>query len=112
MWGRPGRLGLEIVCLPFIEPSRYVVLIVEMLICSVGGIISTYSFLEQDAPLYRNGYIISVSFLAFSAAMAIVYLGAVMWDNHRRDNMAVDSGVAAEIEEDAGDMAPTYRYNY
>ncbi|PKY02320.1 MFS transporter [Aspergillus campestris IBT 28561] len=79
---------------------------------NIGGIISTYSFLEQDAPLYRNGYIISVSFLAFSAAMAIVYLGAVMWDNHRRDNMVVDSGVAAEVEEDAGDMAPTYRYNY
>ena len=83
-----------------------------MLICSVGGIISTYSFLEKDAPQYRNGYIISVSFLSFSAAMAIVYLGAVFWDNRRRDKIVVDSNVAAELEEDAGDMAPTYRYNY
>ena len=44
--------------------------------------------------------------------MAIVYLGAVFWDNRRRDKMVVDSSVAAEVEEDAGDMAPTYRYNY
>ncbi|KNG89001.1 MFS transporter [Aspergillus nomiae NRRL 13137] len=82
---------------------------------NIGGIISTYSFLQKDAPLYRNGYIISLSFLCFSAAMAVVYFVALWFDNRKRDramaNGAVDSA-AEEQEEQEGDMALTYRYNY
>ncbi|KAK6813675.1 Major Facilitator Superfamily protein [Aspergillus parasiticus SU-1] len=85
---------------------------------NIGGIISTYSFLAKDAPLYRNGYIISLSFLCFSAAMAAIYFVAVWFDNRRRDramaNGAVDAqnSGAEEQEEYLGDMALTYRYNY
>ncbi|OGM50571.1 MFS transporter, partial [Aspergillus bombycis] len=82
---------------------------------NIGGIISTYSFLQKDAPLYRNGYIISLSFLCFSAAMAVVYIVALWFDNRKRDramaNGAVDSA-AEEQDEFLGDMALTYRYNY
>ncbi|GAB1203768.1 hypothetical protein APSETT445_002408 [Aspergillus pseudonomiae] len=82
---------------------------------NIGGIISTYSFLQKDAPLYRNGYIISLSFLCFSAAMAVVYFVALWFDNRKRDramaNGAVDSATE-EQEEQEGDMALTYRYNY
>ncbi|KAF7587166.1 hypothetical protein BBP40_007652 [Aspergillus hancockii] len=84
---------------------------------NIGGIISTYSFLQKDAPLYRNGYIISMSFLCFSAAMAIVYFAAIWFDNKRRDramaNGSADSqGPAEEQVAALGDMALTYRYNY
>ncbi|ODM22277.1 hypothetical protein SI65_03123 [Aspergillus cristatus] len=82
---------------------------------NIGGIISTYSFLEKDAPLYRPGYIISLSFLCFSAALCTCYFAACWWDNRRRDR-ALANGTAPVPTEDElaymGDMAPNYRYLY
>ncbi|RAH47915.1 MFS general substrate transporter [Aspergillus brunneoviolaceus CBS 621.78] len=84
---------------------------------NIGGIISTYSFLSKDAPFYRNGYIIGVSFLAFSAAMSCLYFLAIWHDNRKRDRAiaegTVDLNAISEAEEEyMGDMAPTYRYAY
>ncbi|KAA8643102.1 hypothetical protein EYZ11_005007 [Aspergillus tanneri] len=82
---------------------------------NIGGIISTYAFLEKDAPEYRPGYIISVSFLCFSAACCIAYLAAVWHDNRSRDKAAANGTMIeySELETDLlGDMAPTYRYAY
>ncbi|PWY85734.1 putative MFS transporter [Aspergillus sclerotioniger CBS 115572] len=82
---------------------------------NIGGIISTYSFLAKDAPLYRNGYIISLSFLCFSAACCIAYFVAIWAENKRRDR-AMTNGAPAELrgeeEEVLGDLAVTYRYAY
>ncbi|RJE22169.1 Major Facilitator Superfamily [Aspergillus sclerotialis] len=78
---------------------------------NIGGIISTFAFMEKDAPNYRPGYIISLSFLCFSAAMCILYVGACWWDNRKRDK-AVTPELSEEEEELMGDMAPTYRYDY
>ncbi|KAB8260831.1 putative MFS transporter [Aspergillus pseudonomiae] len=81
---------------------------------NIGGIISTYAFLKKDAPEYRPGYIISVSFLSFSAACCMVYFAAVWYDNRRRDQ-AIADGTAIPSDEDQellGDMALNYRYNY
>ncbi|KAL2819573.1 major facilitator superfamily domain-containing protein [Aspergillus cavernicola] len=81
---------------------------------NIGGIIATYSFLERDAPLYRNGYIIGLSFACFSAAMATLYLLAVWHENRQRDRIMAEGGVevTAEDEERLGDLASTYRYAY
>ncbi|KAF7178934.1 hypothetical protein CNMCM7691_007758 [Aspergillus felis] len=84
---------------------------------NIGGIISTYSFLAKGAPRYRNGYIISLSFLCLSAAMAIVYLLAALYDNKKRDraiaNGTIDLQALPEEElEYMGDLAPTFRYAY
>ncbi|KAF7166974.1 hypothetical protein CNMCM5623_000462 [Aspergillus felis] len=84
---------------------------------NIGGIISTYSFLAKGAPRYRNGYIISLSFLCFSAVMAIVYLLAALYDNKKRDrtiaNGTIDLQALPEEElEYMGDLAPTFRYAY
>ena len=82
---------------------------------AVGGIISTYSFLEKDAPLYRNGYIISLSFLCFSAALCIAYLFATWYDNRKRERGLADGTLAVPTEEEQerlGDMAANYRYLY
>ncbi|KAG2016849.1 hypothetical protein GB937_006051 [Aspergillus fischeri] len=84
---------------------------------NIGGIISTYSFLTKDAPRYRKGYIISLSLLCFSAAMAILYLLATLYDNKKR-NRAIQEGNIdmQELSEDEleymGDLAPTFRYVY
>lgn len=81
---------------------------------AVGGIISTYAFLKKDDS-YRNGYIISVSFLSFSAACCISYFMAIWTENRRRDRAAAN-GTAPEVQDQdqelLGDMAANYRYSY
>ncbi|EAW12537.1 putative MFS transporter [Aspergillus clavatus NRRL 1] len=82
---------------------------------NIGGFISTYTFLPKDAPLYRNGYIISLSFLCLSAACCIAYLLAVWNDNRKRDRAAANGAVVNLTEEEReflGDLAPNYRYTY
>ncbi|KAL4944120.1 hypothetical protein BDV06DRAFT_233853 [Aspergillus oleicola] len=80
---------------------------------NVGGIIGTYSFLEKNAPLYRNGYTIGLSFACFSGAMATLYLLAVWNDNKQRERIQAQGvQVTAEEEEKLGDLAVTYRYAY
>ncbi|KAL5050948.1 hypothetical protein BDW71DRAFT_194064 [Aspergillus fruticulosus] len=80
---------------------------------NIGGIIATYSFLEKDAPLYRNGYIIGLSFACFSAAMSTVYFFAVRYENRKRERLLAGGAVVtAEEEERLGDLACTYRYAY
>ncbi|KAK1140249.1 High-affinity nicotinic acid transporter [Aspergillus melleus] len=80
---------------------------------NIGGIISTFAFLEKDAPEYRPGFAISVSFLCFSAACCIAYFAAVWYDNHRRDQAAANGTVPEYSQEERdllGDMAPSYRF--
>lgn len=71
--------------------------------------------MEKDAPEYRPGFAISISFLCFSAACSIAYFAAVWYDNHRRDQAAAN-GTAPEYSKEEqdllGDMAPSYRYAY
>ena len=63
--------------------------------------------------MYRNGYIISVSFLSFSAACCISYFVAIWMENRRRDRVEA-SGVTLEVQDQQllGDMAVNYRYAY
>ncbi|KAL4805649.1 major facilitator superfamily domain-containing protein [Aspergillus unguis] len=80
---------------------------------TLGGIVATYSFLEEDAPLYRNGEIIGLSFACFSAVMATLYLVGLWYQNGQREKMLGQGAqVTAEEEEKLGDMACTYRYAY
>lgn len=78
---------------------------------TVGGIITTFSFREEDKPGYRPGYIISLSFMCLSGAMCIVYLAACWWDNTKRDRAEAPQ-LTEEEEEMMGDLAPSYRYQY
>ncbi|OJJ48844.1 hypothetical protein ASPZODRAFT_149834 [Penicilliopsis zonata CBS 506.65] len=84
---------------------------------NIGGIIATYSFLSKDAPLYRPGYSICLSFICLSAVACTVYLVAVWHENRKRDaNMITNpEALGDNTEEDVGmlgDLAPGYRYNY
>jgi hypothetical protein len=82
----------------------------------VGGIIATYSFLSKDAPEYRNGYIICISFACLSAAACIAYVVSLWYENRQRDRNATVTAtntITGEDEtEDLGDLAPSYRYAY
>ncbi|KKA21914.1 hypothetical protein T310_4078 [Rasamsonia emersonii CBS 393.64] len=87
---------------------------------NIGGIIATYSFLQKDAPNYRNGYIICISFCALSGASCVAYMLAVWLENRKRDREvtvthpdAAPSPEEREAEEEfLGDLAPSYRYTY
>ncbi|KKK25679.1 hypothetical protein ARAM_003708 [Aspergillus rambellii] len=81
---------------------------------NIGGILATYSFLEKDAPLYRNGYTIGLSFACFAVAMATLYLAALWFENRSRDRLMEQGPIqmTEEDEEELGDLACTYRYAY
>jgi hypothetical protein len=51
---------------------------------NIGGIIATYSFVQSDAPFYRKGYAICVSFICLSAVSCIAYALSVVWENGKR----------------------------
>uniref|UniRef100_A0A093V3W3 Putative transporter C11D3.18C n=1 Tax=Talaromyces marneffei PM1 TaxID=1077442 RepID=A0A093V3W3_TALMA len=75
---------------------------------NIGGIIATYSFLSQEAPNFRTGFLICVSFTCLSAIACAVYLLEIRHANHQRDR---NNAVLNEAE-NLGDLAITYRYLY
>jgi len=77
---------------------------------NIGGIIATYAFLSTDAPYYRKGHIICVSFLCLSAASCCAYAVAVLFENRRRDRAPTDVGLTEYEKTELGDMSPDYRY--
>jgi len=54
---------------------------------NIGGVIATYSFLKDDAPLFKKGYIICISFLCLGVLSASSYAAALAWENRKRDKM-------------------------
>ena len=77
---------------------------------NIGGIIATYAFLSTDAPYFKNGYTICLSFLCLSAASCCVYAVAVMAANRKRDRSPTDVGLTEYEKTELGDMSPDYRY--
>lgn len=61
---------------------------------NIGGIIATYAFLSTDAPYYKKGYSICISFLALSAVSCCIYAVAVVSANRKRDKAPVDVGLS------------------
>lgn len=80
---------------------------------NIGGIIATFSFQADDAPLYKPGYSICMSFCCLSIAACCVYMVSLWLENRKRDRVAIDpSSISDDEEEYLGDLAPTYRYQY
>ncbi|KAK4216691.1 major facilitator superfamily domain-containing protein [Rhypophila decipiens] len=77
---------------------------------NIGGIISTYSFLPDDAPLYRKGYAICVSFICLSAVSCIAYAYTLWKENKRRDKAVHDVGLTEYEKTELGDLNPEFRY--
>ncbi|KAK3313809.1 major facilitator superfamily domain-containing protein [Apodospora peruviana] len=77
---------------------------------NIGGIISTYSFLPDDAPLYKKGYAICVSFICLSAASCCVYAVVLLRENKKRDKAVRDVGLTEYEKTELGDLNPEFRY--
>ncbi|KAK3989518.1 major facilitator superfamily domain-containing protein [Cladorrhinum sp. PSN332] len=77
---------------------------------NIGGIISTYSFVQSDAPLYKRGYSICVSFICLSAVSCILYAIAVTRENKKRSRQPIDVGMAESEKAELGDLNPEFRY--
>ena len=77
---------------------------------NIGGIIATYAFLSTDAPYYKTGYSICLSFLCLSAASCLLYAIAVVYENRKRDRTPTDVGLTEYEKTELGDLSPDYRY--
>ena len=75
-----------------------------------GGIIATYAFLMKDAPTYKPGYSICISFCCLSLASCIIYAVACVWQNRSRDRQSRNLGLGESEKIAMGDMNPDYRY--
>ena len=78
---------------------------------TVGGIISTWSFLAKDAPNYIPGYSVCIVFLGISLAACCVYLAGITLENRRRDRLrSSEVDLSAESKEIIDDLDLKYRY--
>ncbi|MCJ1395401.1 hypothetical protein MMC18_008285 [Xylographa bjoerkii] len=77
---------------------------------NIGGIIATYAFLSTDAPEYKMGYAICISFVCLSAASCLTYFVSVWTQNRSRDRAGRDLGLTEWEKTEKGDMSPDYRY--
>lgn len=68
-------------------------------------------FLAKDAPEYRTGYSIALSFLCMSIAGSTAYFIACMVENHQRaKGSSKHVRKAADEKGVLGDLDPNYRY--
>ncbi|KAH7324949.1 major facilitator superfamily domain-containing protein [Stachybotrys elegans] len=78
---------------------------------NTGGIIATFAFQTFDAPFFRTGYSICLSFSALSILSCIIYFFACKKANLERDRHAGDDQALTEDEKaEMGDLSPDYRY--
>lgn len=78
---------------------------------NIGGIIATYSFLAKDAPLYKPGFSICISFCCLSILACVLYAIALVYENRKRQNTPVETQPSSSEEDEyLGDLAPTFRY--
>jgi hypothetical protein len=50
-----------------------------------GAIVSSFSFVSSEAPAYRPGYIICLSFLGGAFVLTVIYTLSLWLDNRARD---------------------------
>ena len=77
---------------------------------TVGGIVAAYSFLAQDAPKYRTGFSICLSFVCLSMFSCGLYFLHITWLNRQRDRGGEGSDLSWEDKRKLGDLSPDYRY--
>jgi MFS family permease len=77
---------------------------------NIGGIIATYAFLPGDAPYYKTGYTICLSFLCLSFASCCVYAFAVTYQNRKRDRSPTDVGLTEYEKTEMGVSFTTFLF--
>lgn len=74
---------------------------------NIGGIIATYSFVDQN---FNRGYAICVSFICLSAVACILYALAVVRENKKRAKAPLSVGLTEHEKSELGDLNPNFRY--
>ncbi|MCJ1467670.1 hypothetical protein MMC07_006295 [Pseudocyphellaria aurata] len=77
---------------------------------NIGGIIATFAFLTKDAPRYKTGYSICISFVSLSALSCLVYFVSCFMQNRNRDRNPPDAHLTEHEKTEMGDLSPDYRY--
>ncbi|KAL2181969.1 major facilitator superfamily domain-containing protein [Thermothelomyces heterothallicus CBS 202.75] len=77
---------------------------------NIGGIIATYSFVKGDAPFYRKGYAICLSFICLSVLSCFAYAAAITWENKKRSKQVHNLNLTESQKLDLGDLNPEFRY--
>lgn len=68
------------------------------------------AFLTKDAPRYKTGYSICISFVSLSALSCIVYFVSCLTQNRNRDRNPTDPALTEYEMTEMGDLSPDYRY--
>ncbi|KAI8628645.1 MFS general substrate transporter [Xylariaceae sp. FL1651] len=79
---------------------------------NVGGIISTYLFLDTDAPRFTKGYAVCLGFVVLSALSSTLYLISIHIENRKRAKSATNVGLSDYEKTEMGDLNPEFRYMY
>ncbi|KAB5585769.1 permease of the major facilitator superfamily [Coniochaeta sp. 2T2.1] len=80
---------------------------------SLGGIIAPWTYLPGDAPQYRTGHAVMLSFLCASWACAVALYFYSKWENKQRDMGKRDyrlAGLTKEQELELSSNHPAFRY--
>lgn len=82
---------------------------------NIGGIIATFSFLAKDAPNYTKGLSIGLAFTVMAMITIVGYSAGLMYENRLKRSGRMDAKYEqmSEVEKKvAGDLNPSYIYNY
>jgi hypothetical protein len=69
---------------------------------NIGGIISTYSFVTSDAPFFKKGYAICVSFICLSLVSCAAYAFSIMTENRKRRRQPRDLNLTEHEKTELG----------
>lgn len=82
---------------------------------NIGGIISTFLFLQKDAPVYAPGLGTSIAFTVFSICFLLAYFVALIYANRKKQKPAYKEKFDSLSEREkvlAGDKNPEFTYTY
>lgn len=95
------------------DTARSVAIAVNVTIGSLGGLVSTWSFLTWDGPDYHIGNGLNLAAASTIFIVTIVTLWWMKWDNKRRESRSVEEELAGLTQDEASDLEwkhPAFRW--
>ncbi|GAM90672.1 hypothetical protein ANO11243_087170 [Dothideomycetidae sp. 11243] len=85
---------------------------IQILFGSIAGIVSSNSFVSEDAPRYFAGYGTVIGLLFMSGALSTVFALGLIWENRKRERGERDYRLLLRDEErtNLGDDHPSFRF--
>lgn len=83
----------------------------------IGGVVGSNIFLAKEAPVYKTGYHVEISFYSAGVVLCLVQLAWLVHENRKRasqvQGMPDDQRANLDAEnKDLGDKNPLFRYTY